>query len=73
MEIENIIWESKMDEKWESLYRKEALIFLHKPECVIWENITDERVEWWFKKALEWEMYLLADIFKKEKEKRNLK
>ena len=51
--------------------KKLALLMERQPQDIIWEYFSDEDVEWWITQAVEQDMYALAEIFKKEKQKRN--
>lgn len=66
------LWEINDKLKWRELNLKLLHLFKVRPECIVWENITDDKLDFWINLSLEEEEYEVASLFKNEKIKRKL-
>lgn len=66
------LWEINDKLKWRELNLKFLHLFKVRPEGIVWENITDDKLDFWINLALEEEEYEVVSLFRNEKIRRKL-
>lgn len=71
-EIDQIKRYTEISEQVDSVRFKMLQVFDKRPDLIRWENVDDERLEFWIKYSLEKEYYNVTALFKAEQEKRKI-
>ena len=69
-EVEKIKDEQVWADKWEGLNRKMAQVMAKDPSQILWHNMTDNGLQFWVEKSLQYEHYELIPLLKEQIEKR---
>lgn len=69
-EIDQIRYDNDIQFRLDTMHYKFALLLQKDPSGIIWANMSDDMLNFWINKSIEFEFYDLTQLFNVERQKR---